>query len=197
MNSDFPHGEPVPAPRLVEARILDGPGIDHKIRRIALEILEGQPPGGEPLALVGIETRGVVVARRVHAILAAERPDVAFGRLDISLYRDDLDNLGTIPSLKASEIPFDVDGTRVVLFDDVLFTGRTVRAAIDGIMDFGRPARIELAVLVDRGNRELPIRADYVGEAVRTTRREYIRVRLKEIDGEDAVFLLSEGVPKP
>ena len=173
---------------LNKTEVLDATDIGHKVKRLALEILEDHPDG-KPLALVGIETRGVPLARRAAAILEAEGEldEIHFGSLDISLYRDDLDNLGTIPSIKGSDLPFTVDGCHVVLFDDVLFTGRTIRAAIDALVDYGRPARIDLAVLVDRGNRELPIAATYVGHVLETTPADYVRVLLE--DGTSALYL--------
>ncbi|QQL44648.1 bifunctional pyr operon transcriptional regulator/uracil phosphoribosyltransferase PyrR [Sulfuriroseicoccus oceanibius] len=149
--------------------------------------------GGDAPLLVGVHTRGVDVAKRLKALLHERGCEVGFGTLDISLYRDDLDNLGTMPSLKGSDLPQHVEGLDVVLVDDVLFTGRTVKAAIDGITDFGRPRRIELAVLVDRGNRELPIQADYVGESFATQREDYVAVHLEESDGEEGVFLLKRS----
>lgn len=173
--------------------VLSPAGIDHKVKRIAFEILDRA--GDRAPVFVGILKRGVPVAERVRSVLSAELGDgaIPLGTLDINLYRDDLDNLGgNVPSLAGSDFPFEVEGAHVILFDDVLFTGRTVRAAIEGIMAFGRPARIELAVLVDRGNRELPIQADYVGETVPTSCDEHIRVRLREIDGEDGVFRLRD-----
>ncbi|HUF61424.1 MAG TPA: bifunctional pyr operon transcriptional regulator/uracil phosphoribosyltransferase PyrR [Verrucomicrobiales bacterium] len=142
---------------------------------------------------VGIETRGVPLARRVRRLLENGGGEIPLGTLDISLYRDDLDNLGTMPRLKESDLPFSVDGVSILLFDDVLFTGRTVKAAIDAITDFGRPERIELAVLIDRGNRELPIQADYVGKELETTRDHYVRVRLWEVDGAEGVEVLSRA----
>jgi pyrimidine operon attenuation protein/uracil phosphoribosyltransferase len=159
-----------------------------KIHRLAFEILERV--GEREICFVGIHRRGVTVAERAVEVLKDEKPGIALGSLDINLYRDDLDNLGTNPSLESSDIPFPMDGSHVVLFDDVLFTGRTIRAAIDGLMDYGRPAKIELAVLIDRGNRELPIHADYCGQVLDTTRDEYIRVRFKKMDDEEGIWLL-------
>jgi pyrimidine operon attenuation protein / uracil phosphoribosyltransferase len=168
-------------------RVLNEVDIGHKVRRLSAEILE-KNTGGQRLAYVGIHHRGVVLARRVFEASSAERPDLEFGTLDISLHRDDFDNLGTLPQLKGSDIHFDVEGAHIVLFDDVLFTGRTTRAAIDVLMDYGRPARIELAVLVDRGNRELPIAATYVGLHLETHKADHVKVCLRETDGEDAVY---------
>ncbi|MEM7145961.1 MAG: bifunctional pyr operon transcriptional regulator/uracil phosphoribosyltransferase PyrR [Verrucomicrobiota bacterium] len=173
---------------LTKHLVLGERDIATKIRRLAIEILE--KAGDRDFRFVGIHKRGVTVAERAVAVLKDERPEIPLGSLDISLYRDDLDNLGTNPSLESSDIPFEVDGAHVILFDDVLFTGRTIRAAIDGLMDYGRPSKIELAVLIDRGNRELPIHADYCGHVLDTTRDEYIRVRFEETDGEEGIWLL-------
>jgi len=163
--------------------LLTAGDIEHKLRRIAHEILE-RSPDDRPLAIVGIQTRGVPLADRIRAIIASQR-QVLTGTLDISLYRDDLDNLGTIPSIKGSDIPFEADGCHIVLVDDVLFTGRTIRAALDALLDYGRPACVELAALVDRGNRELPIAASYLGHEVHTTREDYVKVRLAETDPDE------------
>lgn len=171
-----------------QCALLTEQDIASKVERVACEILEAH--GSEPVAIVGIHTRGVIFADRVYESLKSRHSKLMRGSLDISLYRDDLDNLGTIPSIKSSDIPFPVDNTHVILFDDVLFTGRTIRAAIDVIMDYGRPAKIELAVLIDRGNRELPISADYVGETLHTIKQDHINVRFKEQDDEEGVFLL-------
>lgn len=167
--------------------VLNEADIQNKVRRIAFEILEAHPD--QPLALVGIHTRGVVLARRVEAILKEHVSELEFGTIDIGLYRDDLDNLGIIPSIKDSDIPFNIEGATIILFDDVLFTGRTTRAAINVLMDYGRPRKIEFAVLVDRGNRELPIQADYIGETIKTSSGEHIRVSLSETDKTDSVVL--------
>ena len=180
-------GETVAEHRDQSERVLSGVDIGHKVRRLGAEILE-RSTGGERLAFVGIHHRGVALARRVFEAASAERSDLVFGTLDISLHRDDFDNLGTLPTLKGSDIHFDVEGAHIVLFDDVLFTGRTTRAALDVLMEYGRPARIELAVLVDRGNRELPIAADYVGLELKTRKTDYVKVCLRETDEEDAVY---------
>jgi len=176
--------------RLVRRTLLDEEELGNTTRRIAFEILERYPR--RPLALVGIYTRGVVFADRIHSIVSESHPEVKRGSLDITLYRDDLDNLGTIPSVQSSDLSFTVEDAFIILLDDVLFTGRTCRAAIDELMDYGRPAKIELGVLIDRGNRELPIAPDYTGRFVQTTRREYVNVRFRETDDEDAVYLLRE-----
>lgn len=165
--------------------VLTEEDIHNKVRRIAFEILEAHP--GRSLALVGIHTRGVVLAHRVEAILKEHVPSLDFGTIDIGLYRDDLDNLGLIPSIQGSDIPFNIEGATIILFDDVLFTGRTTRAALNVLMDYGRPRLIQFAVLIDRGNRELPIQADYVGETLQTSKGEHVRVRLKETDGDEGV----------
>jgi len=160
------------------------------IRRIAHEIIE-RNKGVEGVVLVGMRTRGVPLARRLaEAIGEFEGAAVPVGALDIGLYRDDLPSLGTRPALRPSNIPTDIDGKRVVLVDDGLYTGRSIRAALDALMDFGRPGQVQLAVLVDRGHRELPIRADYVGKNIPTSRREEVQVRLVEVDGRDEVVIL-------
>jgi len=172
-----------------KAQVLDEPGIDRALTRIAHEILE-KTQGTEDLALVGIRTRGVSLARRIaEKIQAIEAVVPPVGALDITLYRDDLGLLVEQPRVKATEIPFSIKGKTVVLVDDVLFTGRTIRAALDALIDLGRPKMIQLAVLVDRGHRELPIRPDYVGKNVPTSRRELVAVRLREHDGEDRVVI--------
>lgn len=169
---------------LEKQALLNAEEITAKLEQIAAEITE-RCPAQRPLAIVGIQTRGAPLARRLIARIQQKRTHTFFGTLDISLYRDDLDNLGTIPAIKGSDIPFDASGCHIVLVDDVLFTGRTIHASIDALMDYGRPARIELAVLVDRGNRELPIVADYRGIEVATSRNEYVSVRLSECDPQE------------
>jgi len=171
-------------------QILSAADIGHKVQRIACEILECYPDTTP--AFVGIFKRGVTFAERVRAAVEAEKPEIPSGTLDINLYRDDFDNLGAMPTIESSDISFQVDGAHIILFDDVLFTGRTVRSAIGAIMDFGRPAKIELAALIDRGNRELPIQADYIGHEEETGSDEYIRVHFEENDGEDGIYLLRE-----
>jgi pyrimidine operon attenuation protein/uracil phosphoribosyltransferase len=174
---------PAPAPHL----LLDADGIKAAVARLA-EAIAARHPRIWP-ALIGIERRGVPLAQRVAARLVALDPARGaplLGSLDISLYRDDLAALPTVPQLRGSRIDFDVDGAQVILFDDVLYTGRTIRAALDELADFGRPARVELAVMLDRGCRELPIHADYVGLVHATAPGDYVRVRLAETDGADA-----------
>ncbi len=171
-------------------RVLDAVGMDRALVRIAHEILEKNKTL-DGLGLVGIQTRGVPLARRLAEKLAAIEGKVPpVGILDINLYRDDLSRIAYHPVLRKTEIPFDLDEATVVLVDDVLYTGRTIRAALDGVMDLGRPARMQLAVLVDRGHRELPVRADYVGKNVPTSQEEHVEVRLIETDGVDEVLVL-------
>lgn len=161
------------------------------ITRIAHEIVENTR-GVEDLVLIGIHTRGVPLAKRIAAAIQGfEGETVPVGALDIGPYRDDLPSLGARPRLQRSHIPGDITGKRVVLVDDVLYTGRSARAALDALTDFGRPRRILLAVLVDRGHRELPIRPDFVGKNLPTARSEEVQVQLREVDGVDQVLLVS------
>ena len=171
---------------------MDEEGVRRSLRRIAHEILE-RNRGVENLALVGIRTRGAPLAERLaRNIQEIEGKPVLVGILDITLYRDDLSLVAPQPLVRKTEIPFDVTDRRLVLVDDVLYTGRTVRAALDALMDLGRPKSIQLAVLVDRGHRELPIRADYVGKNVPTAQRENVQVLLREVDGEDKVLIIEQ-----
>jgi pyrimidine operon attenuation protein / uracil phosphoribosyltransferase len=173
-----------------KAEIMDGQELQRTLTRIAHEIVE-RAKGTEGLALVGIHTRGVPIAERLAGLIErfeGVRPPT--GKLDITLYRDDLTEIALQPVVRKTEVPFDVHGVKIVLCDDVLFTGRTARAALDALIDMGRPAVIQYAVLIDRGHRELPIRADYVGKNVPTSRSEVIKVKLEETDGEDGVALL-------
>ncbi|MBE3596259.1 MAG: bifunctional pyr operon transcriptional regulator/uracil phosphoribosyltransferase PyrR [Hydrogenibacillus sp.] len=175
--------------------ILDAEAMRRAIVRIAHQIVE-KNKGTDGLILVGIKTRGVPLAVRLaEALRSIEGVDVPRGALDITLYRDDLTPIDPSgqPRVHGKQLPVDITGRRVVLVDDVLFTGRTVRAALDALIDHGRPAVIQLAVLIDRGHRELPIRADYVGKNVPTSRRERIAVELKETDGRDRVLIDEEG----
>jgi pyrimidine operon attenuation protein/uracil phosphoribosyltransferase len=174
-----------------EKVVLDRDDLRRTLVRIANEIAEKNPQA-EGLALVGIHTRGAVLARRVHALVGElSGSPVPLGDLDISFYRDDVDSRepGAEPVVHASHLDFDLDGRTVVLVDDVLYTGRTVRAAIDALFDYGRPDRVQLAVLVDRGHRELPIRPDYVGKNLPTSRDERVYVRLEEVDEFDEVTI--------
>jgi len=171
--------------------VLNASDISRAVNRIAHEILEKNKGAGD-LILVGIRTRGVTLSRRLQEkIREIERTSVAHGILDITLYRDDLRTGKISPQLKKTEIPLPIEGKTIVLCDDVLFTGRTIRAAIDALMDFGRPASVQLAVLIDRGHRELPIRPDYVGKNIPTSKDMTIKVKLKENDeGEDQVIAI-------
>jgi pyrimidine operon attenuation protein/uracil phosphoribosyltransferase len=170
-------------------RIMDADGIRRAISRISHEILE-KNQGTKDLVLIGIRTRGVPLAERIKERIAEfEGVSVPLGLLDITLYRDDLSTIDIQPVLHETKVPFSLDGKIVILVDDVLFTGRTVRAALDALIDLGRPSKIQLAVLVDRGHRELPIRADYVGKNVPTSSREIVSVYLEETDGSEEVFL--------
>lgn len=169
--------------------VMDADRIARALTRIAHEILERNHGIGN-VALVGVRSRGVPLARRIADILSRETGvEVPTGVLDITLYRDDLmrSAVGPQPLVRRTEIPFSIDDRTIVLVDDVLYTGRTTRAALDALVDFGRPKAIQLVVLVDRGHRELPIKADYVGRNVPTSRRESVQVRLREIDGADEV----------
>jgi pyrimidine operon attenuation protein/uracil phosphoribosyltransferase len=167
--------------------IMTADEVRRAIVRISHEIVE-KHAGTEGLALIGIQRRGVPLARRIaDAIRDHEAADLPVGALDITFYRDDLSMIAQQPLVKGTELPFDLNGRTVVLVDDVLYTGRTIRAAMDALVDFGRPRAIRLAVLVDRGHRELPIRADHVGKNVPTSREEVVRVHLTEIDGLDGV----------
>jgi pyrimidine operon attenuation protein/uracil phosphoribosyltransferase len=172
-----------------KARVMDADDIRRAITRIAHEILE-RNSGTDNLAIIGIQTRGAHLARRVaEAIRSIEGTGVPVGVLDITLYRDDLQTIAEQPVVSESDIPFDVQGRTIVLVDDVLYTGRTVRAALDEIIDFGRPKAVHLAVIVDRGHRELPIRADYVGKNVPTSGAEIVSVLMIEKDGSDEVLI--------
>lgn len=172
--------------------LLDASDIDRILVRMSHEILEVHK-GTQKLALIGIFTRGVYLAKRIREkIRQIEGVEVPSGQMDITLYRDDWTRLSLNPVVKTTEINFSVDGKDIILVDDVLFTGRTIRAAMDLLIDFGRPDRIELAVLVDRGHRELPIQADYVGKVVETRRSEMINAQMVEHDGKDEVLLERE-----
>lgn len=175
-----------------KAKILDDKAIGRSITRLAHEIIE-KNKGVEKVVLVGILSRGVPIANRIaEKILEIEGKAVKVGELDITLYRDDLSKVGDNPIVNGSNITFDLTDQHVVLVDDVIYTGRTVRAALDAVMDFGRPKTIQLAVLVDRGHRELPIRADFVGKNVPTSTKEIIKVRIAEVDGIDEVCIYDQ-----
>jgi pyrimidine operon attenuation protein/uracil phosphoribosyltransferase len=172
--------------------VLDAQRISRSLARIAHEILE-RNRGLDELALVGIRTRGVPLAKRLaKAIHEIQSHEIPTGALDITLYRDDLMRtaVGAQPLIRRTEIPFSIDDKRILLVDDVLYTGRTIRAALDALIEFGRPKSIQLVVLVDRGHRELPIKADYVGKNLPTSPSQSVQVRLLEIDGRDEVEIL-------
>ena len=160
------------------------------VERLAGQIRERK--AGKPVCLVGIRSRGDEVAERICNVLAEDDGELVLGVLDISLYRDDFEHLHENPKLQGSDIPFTVDGAEIILVDDVLFTGRTIRAALDALCDYGRPAKIELATLIDRGHREMPVQPDYVGIELETSRRDHVLVSLLGTDGKDQV----EIVPK-
>ena len=175
-----------------QALLMDETAMIRALTRLSHEIIE-RNDGAENLVLVGIRRRGLPLARMLaSAIDKIEGTKVPVGELDITFYRDDLTTLSEQPTVNAANLPFDVVDRTVVLVDDVLFTGRTARAAMEAVMDLGRPSKIQLAVMVDRGHRELPIRADFVGKNVPTARSEMIRVNVREYDGEDNVMLFSE-----
>jgi len=175
-----------------KALILDKSGIDRALTRIAHEVLE-KNKGAKNLALVGIQRGGVHLAKRLAAkIRDIEGVEPPIGSLDITMYRDDLTTRKSQPVPQATDIPFDIQDKLIVLVDDVLFTGRTIRAALNSVMDYGRPQRIQLAVLVDRGHRELPIRADYVGKNLPTSAKETVEVTLAEDGMEEKVVILGE-----
>ena len=179
--------------------VMDADRMSRALTRIAHEILE-RNRGLDELALVGIRTRGVPIARRLaRALREINGDDVPTGVLDITLYRDDLMRhaVGPQPVIRRTEIPFSIDDRKILLVDDVLYTGRTIRAALDALIDFGRPRAIQLVVLVDRGHRELPIKADYVGKNLPTSLKESVQVRLEEIDGIDEVVLESTELHGP
>ncbi len=182
---------PHTVPQLREKlRLMSASEIERTLVRLAHEIVE-KNNGSENLALVGIKRRGVPLAQRLGALIGGiERRPIPTGTLDISFYRDDLTTDGPRPTVNAGDLGFDVTGRDVILIDDVLYTGRTIRAAMDALFDFGRPRRVQLLVLIDRGHRELPIEATFVGRNVPTTSREIVEVKLKEIDTEEQVLLV-------
>jgi len=174
----------------IKAVLMDDKSLNRTLSRLAHQIVESNR-GAENLVFVGILTRGVQIAERlIEKIEPIEGRRLPLGMLDITFYRDDMLRKLKKPRVQATNIPFDIDGKVVMLVDDVLYTGRTIRAALDALMDFGRPARIQLAVLIDRGHRELPIEADFIGQEVKTTAGEEVRVKLKNVDGEDGVYLV-------
>lgn len=174
----------------IKAKLVDKEGIDRIITRIAHEILE-KNKGSKNLVLIGMRTRGEFIARRLQKkIKEIEGVDIPLGVLDVTLYRDDFRTRLKQPQVSVSDITFDINEKDVILVDDVLYTGRTVRSALNALMDFGRPATIQLCILVDRGHRELPIRADFVGKNIPTSLNEEIKLKVEEYDGEDAIYLV-------
>jgi len=173
-----------------KAQIMDATAIQRALTRVAHEIIE-KNKGTANLVLIGLRSRGVDLARRLsHRLKEIDGGQIPVGALDITLYRDDLGKAGPQPTVRKTEITFSIEDKKVILVDDVLYTGRTTRAALDGLMDLGRPRVIQLAVLVDRGHRELPIRADYVGKNVPTAKTEQVQVMLQEEDGVDRVVIM-------
>lgn len=174
----------------IKALIMDEASMNRAITRIAHEIIE-KNNGADNIVLIGIKRRGVPLAKRISGMIGIiENEEVETGELDITFYRDDLSRLSNQPVINSSDIRSDIDGKKVILVDDVIYTGRTVRAAIEAIFDKGRPACVQLAVLIDRGHRELPFRADFVGKNVPTKRSEIVAVNMKETDGTDCVTIL-------
>ena len=174
----------------VKSKIIDAEGLDRILTRIAHEILE-KNKGSQNLVLMGMRTRGEYLAKRLaDKIQQIDKTTVPFGVLDVTLYRDDFRTRLKQPEVSVSNITFDINEKDIILVDDVLFTGRTVRSALNAIMDLGRPSSIQLCILIDRGHRELPIRADYVGKNIPTSHNEEIKVKMKEHDGEDAIYII-------
>ncbi len=174
----------------IKSKIADKEGLDRILVRIAHEILE-KNKGSKNLVLIGMRTRGEFLARRLREkLISIEGVDLPIGVLDVTLYRDDFRTRIKQPQVSVSDITFDVNEKDVILVDDVLYTGRTVRSALNAIMDLGRPSSIQLCILVDRGHRELPIRADYVGKNIPTSQNEEIKLKVEEVDGEDAIYLI-------
>ena len=178
-------------PKIKKKQLLDEDGINRSLSRIAHEIAE-RLPGTDKIALIGIRTRGEFIATRLaERIESLTQNEVHLGFLDVTFYRDDFRERLIQPQVKGSDISFSIDGLTLILADDVLFTGRTIRAALDELMDFGRPAKILMATLVDRGHREMPIKADFVGKNIPTAENEHVLVKLNEVDGEDTVYLVN------
>lgn len=174
----------------IKAKLVDKEGLDRILTRIAHEILE-KNKGSQNLVLIGMRTRGEFLAKRLQRkIKEIEGVELPFGVLDVTLYRDDFRTRLKQPQVSVSDITFDINEKDVILVDDVLYTGRTVRSALNALMDFGRPATIQLCILVDRGHRELPIRADFVGKNIPTSLNEEIKLKVEEYDGEDAIYLV-------
>lgn len=176
-----------------KATLMTASDMNRALTRIAHEIIE-RNKGADNLALVGVHTRGVPIAETLAKLIGGfEKVMPPVGKLDITLYRDDLTEIALQPVVKKTEVDFDIAGMKVILVDDVLYTGRTARAALDALIDMGRPSNIQYAVLIDRGHRELPIRADYVGKNVPTSKQELVKVKLESTDGEDGVELMEIG----
>ncbi len=174
----------------IKAQIIDEAGLNRTITRLAHEILE-RNKGSENIVLIGMRTRGEFIAKRIHEkIKEIDNSNPPLGVLDITLYRDDFRTRLKQPEVSVTNITFDINEKDIILIDDVLFSGRTARAALDALMDLGRPNTIQLCVLIDRGHREMPIRADFVGKNIPTSINEEIKVKMKEVDGEDAVYLI-------
>ncbi len=177
----------------MEPHTLNAADIQTGVERLATAIRE--KTAGKPIALVGIRSRGDEVAERLLTLLSEDDRELAFGILDISLYRDDFEHLHENPALQETDIGFPVEGAHIILVDDVLFTGRTIRAALDALSDYGRPAKVELAVLIDRGHREMPIQPDYVGITLDTHRHDHVLVSLEGTDSLDEVRIVSKETP--
>lgn len=174
----------------IKAKLVDKAGLDRILTRIAHEILE-KNKGSKNLVLIGMRTRGEFLAKRLQKkIKDIDGVELPFGVLDVTLYRDDFRTRLKQPQVSVSDITFDINEKDVILVDDVLYTGRTVRSALNALMDFGRPSSIQLCILIDRGHRELPIRADYVGKNIPTSLNEEIKLKVEEYDGEDAIYLV-------
>lgn len=171
-------------------RLMTEQELEQVLQELCQQIVQ-QFESPEDLVIIGIRTRGVTLAQRLQRLLSARyRAEIPLGTLDITLYRDDLSQLASQPLVQATDLPFDVSGKKIILVDDVLFTGRTVRAALDQLVDFGRPGVVRLLVIIDRGWREYPIQPDFVGKKIETALNENVQVRLKEIDGEDGVYIV-------
>ncbi len=171
-------------------RLMTGQELEQVLQELCQQIVQ-QFESPEDLVIIGIRTRGVTLAQRLQRLLSARyRTKIPLGTLDITLYRDDLSQLASQPLVQETDLPFDVSGKKIILVDDVLFTGRTVRAALDQLVDFGRPGVVRLMVIIDRGWREYPIQPDFVGKKMETALNENVQVRLKEIDGEDGVYIV-------
>jgi pyrimidine operon attenuation protein/uracil phosphoribosyltransferase len=178
-------------PLKLSYQLMDTQEVSITLERLADDILKAN--NGRPLILVGIQRRGVPMARRIAIRMAEKtRREPQIGTLDINLYRDDLTRVASQPVVQKTEVPSNIDGRDVVLIDDVLYTGRTIRAALDALCDFGRMRTIQLAVMIDRGHRELPIEANFIGKRITTKDSEVVEVRLKEIDGEDAIYVMEK-----